>query len=263
VPAGTLLRAAVANNAAWCDAVCRSHGHPGEFTARTWLSPGHDLPFYPNAITLSPAAAAADTQAARDPDRAYGVKDSFARLDLAPAGLAPLFDADWIAWDPAPDKRPSAEGLRWQAVSDAAELARWEAAWAGDGDVAGLFRPALLADPGSAFLGCYRDGALAGGAIAYTAAGVTGISNIFATRLPGEVLRPGTLSPGTLRPGTLSPGNLWPGALWRSAVLAAAALRPGLPVVGYEHGEDLAAAREAGGQVLGPLRVWTRGLAVP
>jgi hypothetical protein len=46
-------------------------------------------------------------------------------------------------------------------------------------------------------------------------------------------------------------------------VPADAFLRPGLPVVGYEHGEDLTAAREAGGQVLGPLRVWTRGSAVP
>jgi hypothetical protein len=28
VRAETLLRAAVTNNARWCDAVCRSHGHP-------------------------------------------------------------------------------------------------------------------------------------------------------------------------------------------------------------------------------------------
>ena len=206
-----LLRAAVANNAGWCDAVCRSHGYPGEFTARTWISSRHDLPFYPNAITLSPDATAADTRAARDPDRAYAVKDSFALLDLAPEGLAPLFDAEWVAWDPAPQEPPPVAGLRWQAVSGAAELARWEAAWAGDGDAAGLFRPDLLADP------C-------------------------------EVPSPGTLSPATL---------------WRSAVPAVAALRPGLPVVGYEHGEDLAAAREAGGRVIGPLRVWTRGSALP
>jgi hypothetical protein len=258
VRADGLLRAAVANNAGWCDAVCRSHGYPGEFTPRTWISSRHDLPFYPNAITLSPDAATADTQAARDPDRAYGVKDSFACLDLAPAGLAPLFDADWVAWDSvagdpvardwAPEERRPAEGLRWQAVSGAAELARWEAAWAADGDVAGLFRPDLLADPCCAILSCHRDGALAGGAIAYTTDGVTGISNLFTTGLPGEVPWPGTLRPGTF---------------WRSAVLAAAALRPGLPVVGYEHGEDLAAAREAGGRVIGPLRVWTRGSAVP
>jgi hypothetical protein len=251
VPAGTLLRAAVANNASWCDAVCRSHGYPGEFTARTWLSPRHELPFYPNAITLDPDATAADTQAAQYPDRAYGVKDSFARLDLAPAGLTPLFDAGWIAWDPVPDEQPSAEGLCWQAVSDAAELARWETAWAADGNVAGLFRPDLLADPACAILGCYRDGALAGGAIAYTAAGVISVSNVFSTGRPDETLPPGTLKPGPLGPGTL----------WRSTLRAVAALRPGLPVVGYESGEDLAAARDAGGRVLGPLRVWTRGSA--
>jgi hypothetical protein len=212
---------------------------------------------------LRPDATAADTQAARDPGRAYGVKDSFARLDLAPLGLAPLFDAEWIAWDPAPDERPSAEGLRWQAVSDAAGLARWEAAWAGDGDVAGLFRPDLLADPACAILGCYRDGALAGGAIAYTAAGVISMSNVFSAGRPDGTLRPRTLRPRTLRPRTLRPEKLRPEKLWRSAMRAVSALRPGLPVVGYERGEDLAAAREAGGQVLGPLRVWTRGLAVP
>jgi hypothetical protein len=238
VRADSLLRAAVANNAGWCDAVCRSHGYPGEFTARLWTSLRHDLPFYPNAITLSPEATAADTRAARDPKRAYAVKDSFACLDLTPEGLAPLFDADWIAWDPAPEERPPVDGLSWKAVEGAAQLARWEAAWAAGADAAGLFRPDLLADPCCAVLGCYQDGGLAGGAIAYTAAQVTGISNVFKTGLPT-------------------------GMLWRSAVRAVAALRPGLPVVGYERGEDLAAAREAGGRVIGPLRVWTRGSAVP
>jgi hypothetical protein len=61
VRAEVLLPAAVANNAGWCDAVCRSHGYPGELTARVWISPGHDLPFYPNAITMSRQATAADT----------------------------------------------------------------------------------------------------------------------------------------------------------------------------------------------------------
>ena len=44
---------------------------------------------------------------------------------------------------------------------------------------------------------------------------------------------------------------------------AVAALRPGLPIVGYERGEDLAAARRAGFTVLAPLRIWARGSAVP
>ena len=50
--AEALLHAAVINNARWCDAVCRSHGYPGEFTDRIWISARHALPFYPNAISL-------------------------------------------------------------------------------------------------------------------------------------------------------------------------------------------------------------------
>ena len=46
-------------------------------------------------------------------------------------------------------------------------------------------------------------------------------------------------------------------------LLHAAVIRPGLPIVGYERGEDLAAARQAGFTVLGPLRIWARGSAVP
>ena len=241
-----LLRAAVANNAGWCDAVCRSHGYPGEFTARTWISLRHDLPFYPNAITLSPQATAADTQAARDPGRAYAVKDSFARLDLAPEGLAPLFDADWVAWDPAPRERPPADGLRWEAVSDAAELARWEAAWAAAPDAAGLFRPDLLADPCCAVLGCYRDGVLAGGAIAYTAAQVTGISNVFKTGLPGEIAaRAGRCGAAPCVP--------WPrcGPACPSSATRAARTwpRPGRPAAG-------SSGRCASGPAGQPFRSW-------
>jgi hypothetical protein len=52
------------------------------------------------------------------------------------------------------------------------------------------------------------------------------------------------------------------GHLWAGVVRAVASLRPGLPIVGYERGEDLAAARRAGFTVLGSLRVWTRRSAV-
>jgi hypothetical protein len=181
VRAETLLRAAVANNARWCDAVCRSHGRPGTFTERMWVSARHAVPFYPNAITPSPDVTAAETGADRAPSRPYGVKDSFARL----------------------------------------------------------FQPALLDDPRCAVLVGRRSGVLVAGAIAYTAARVTGISNVFKT--------------GPLRASTLRAS-----VLWASALEAVAALRPGLPVVGYEHGEDLVAARQAGCRILGRLRVWTR-----
>jgi hypothetical protein len=232
------LHAAVINNARWCDAVCRSHGYPGEFTGRLWISAGHALPFYPNAITLSPDVTAAEATAGQDPSRPFAIKDSFARLDLAPEGLTPLFDAEWIALRPAPGDPAARDELSWEAVTNPGELARWEAAWADGGNVTGLFRPALLDDPDCAILACRRDGALAGGAIAYSTNGVTGISNVFKSGIAD-------------------------GALWTGAVRAAATLRPSLPVVGYERGEDLAEARRAGCRVVGPLRIWARGSAVP
>ena len=232
--ADPLLHAAVINNARWCDAVCRSHGYPGQFTGRLWTSVRHALPFYPNAITLSPDATAAEATAGQDPSRPFAIKDSFARLDLAPHGLTPLFDATWIAVPtPAGGDDPS-----WDAVTDPGELVRWEAAWAGGGEVIGLFQPALLDDPDCAVLACRRDGAQVGGAIAYTAGGVTGISNVFKSGIADD-------------------------PLWAGAVRAIARVRPGLPIVGYERGEDLAAARQAGFTVLGPLRIWARGSAVP
>ena len=232
--ADPLLHAAVINNARWCDAVCRSHGYPGQFTGRLWTSVRHALPFYPNAITLSPDATVAEVTAGQNPSRPFAIKDSFARLDLAPHGLTPLFDATWIAVPtPAGGDDPS-----WGAVTDRGELVRWEAAWAGGGEVIGLFQPALLDDPDCAVLACRRDGAQVGGAIAYTAGGVTGISNVFKSGIADD-------------------------PLWAGAVRAIARVRPGLPIVGYERGEDLAAARQAGFTVLGPLRIWARGSAVP
>lgn len=229
----TLLGAAVANNALWCDAVCRSHGYPGVFSARLWISAHHDLEFYPNVITLCPQVTAAETAPARDRPGHYAVKDSFARLDLAPDGLTMLFEAEWIARAPAP-AGPGEPGLSWGTVTGADELGLWETAWAqADSPQRPVFRPELLAGPRCIILACRRDGDLVAGIIACTAAGVTGISNLFGAGLPA-------------------------GQLWASAVQAVASLRPHLPIVGYEQGAGLAAARRAGCQTLGPLRVWTR-----
>jgi hypothetical protein len=89
-----LLGAAIANNALWCDAVCRSHGYPGVCSARLWISADHNLALYPNVITLRPDVTAAETAPARNPGRRHAVKDSSARLDLAADGLTLLFEAD-------------------------------------------------------------------------------------------------------------------------------------------------------------------------
>ena len=45
---------------------------------------------------------------------------------------------------------------------------------------------------------------------------------------------------------------------WAGCLLVAASHFPGMPLVGYEHGDDLAAARRHGFEPAGPLRVWIR-----
>jgi hypothetical protein len=49
-------------------------------------------------------------------------------------------------------------------------------------------------------------------------------------------------------PGVPEPG--------RRRVAAVASAFPGVPVVGYEHGDELRTALDHGAEPLGPLRVW-------
>jgi hypothetical protein len=226
-----LLEAAVANNAAWCDAVCRSHGHPGALGSRVWTSPGHRLRFYPNAVTLDPGVTEAEVLAAAPPSGPFAVKDSFARLDLAPAGFRLLAEASWIARDGPPEEPPGG-GLAWSEVTGPGELGEWESAWAGGAGAARVFLPGLLSDPRCTVLACRQEGAVIAGAVVYAAAGAAGISNVFGAGV--------------------APGRLWAG------IRQAAGRWPRLPAVGYEDGASLKAARQAGFRGLGPLRVWAR-----
>jgi hypothetical protein len=233
-----LLGAAVANNAFWCDAVCRSHGFPGTFDPRLWRSTRHRLRLYPNAITLRPEVTAPEVLPAVSASQPCGVKDSFARLDLAPAGFRLIVEANWIVSDDGPDAPPD-DGLSWDEVTAPGELSAWETAWAdgGNGDDP-VFRVGLLADPRCAILTSRRDDAIIAGAIVYAAGGAAGISNVFGI-------------------------GLAPDRLWVSVRSAAARLWPHLPLVGWEGGAGLEAARQAGFHTVGPLYVWTRPAPAP
>jgi hypothetical protein len=233
-----LLGSAVANNASWCEAVCRSHGFSGAFSSRLWTSARHRLRLYPNAITLRPEVTVPEVLAVMSPSQPFAVKDSFARLDLAPAGFRLLAEASWIAGDSGPGGPPD-DGLSWDTVTSPGELSDWETAWEGDDSGDGpVFLPSLLTDPRCALLACRQEGAIIAGAIVYTADGAAGISNLFSAGLPLD--------------------RLWAGI--RSAV---AGLQPHLPVVGYEEGASLEAAGQAGFLVLGTLRVWARSSPAP
>lgn len=239
IVAGRQAALCAANNAGWCDAVGRAHGLPGEFHPALWLNRAAMPPYYPNAVTLTPDETAAQLTAigglaATQP--ALAVKDSFATLDLRPLGFDVLFEATWL-WREADAPLPAGRALDWSAVAGADGLAYWEAAWAGrDAPPAGaerIFRPPLLAEPGVTFLAGTRGGRIVAVAVANQTGAVVGLSNVFTP--DGDAA-----------------------AVYAEAVAFAGRLFPGRALVGYERGDDLAAALRAGFAPVGLLRVWAR-----
>ncbi|MEV6952474.1 hypothetical protein [Streptomyces sp. NPDC051183] len=235
-----LLLAAARNNAEWCDAVCRGHALRPEFAPDAWTSARRTPPYYPDAVSLTRDASADALVAAVDTGSpGCSVKDSFATLDLAPAGFEVLFEAQWIH-RPALAGGGAAAGagpvaatdsrLEWSEVASAEELEAWEAAWDGE-ESTGLFRPSLLGED-IVFLAGRAGGRIVAGAVANTGGGVVGVSNLFAL------------------------DDADTDAAWAGALAGVAARWPELPVVGYESGDDLDAAVRAGFAPLGPLRVW-------
>ena len=232
------VAAAAFNNARWCDAVCRAHGHPGELTDALWLNRAEVPPFYPNVVTLTPEGGARQLEVISElelPGR-WAIKDSFATLDLAPLGFEELFSAQWIQFSSERMAPTTASGARWVQVRDTAALAAWEAAWRGQQGPApthAVFRPGLLEDAGVGIFAAYHEDTLVAGAIAYRAEGVVSLSNTFFAGSRARVLRAELL------------GQL----------LAAF---PGLPLVGYERGDELAAWCALGFEPIGPLGVWLK-----
>ncbi|GAA1672786.1 hypothetical protein GCM10009830_18740 [Glycomyces endophyticus] len=222
------ISAAARDNAEWCDAVCASHGRAGEFRTDAWTAAVRTPPYYPDAVTLAPGADAAALVARIDSGAGASVKDSFADLDLAPYGFEVLFEARWIRRPAGPP--PAAPA--WNRAEDPDALRAWATAWDGGEGNADLFRPRLLDHPGVSVVAGTREGDVAAGAVLTRGGGVVGVSNVFAADGAG--------------------------AGWPVALAAAHALFPGVPLVGYEHGDDLDAALRHGFAPLGPLRVWLR-----
>ncbi|MFJ4282817.1 hypothetical protein [Streptomyces massasporeus] len=217
--------------------MCRAHGVASEFGADAWVAAVRTPLYYPDAVTLAPDVDSYALTARIDTaSPGASVKDSFADLELAAAGFRVLFDAQWVH-RPAGAPIPPSD-LAWDVVGDSDTLRAWSLAWddgAGDAD---LFRPGLLADP-ETFVILARpahgsDDRVVAGAVATRSEHVVGVSNLFG-REDG------------------------PDAVWPAVLHALAHLFPTLPVVGYEHGDDLTVALRHGFEPIGPLRVWTDG----
>jgi len=237
------VRQAAHNNACWCDTICRAHNAPGEFHAAFWINHGTVPPHIPHLITLGRAEHTRDQLAAirsladNQPERSLAVKDAFQRLQLTRFGFSVLFQATWIIRPPEiPVPVDSAERLKWSIVQDGSELADWELAWRASAQNAAtlhsrVFVPSLLEEADVHFLAGRSDGAVIAAAALNRSGDVVGISNVCS--------------------GVTGMGPLFPGC-----VRVAQQLYPGLAIVGYERGADLAAAEQVGFRRLRDLTVW-------
>jgi hypothetical protein len=208
--------------------MCRSHGLVGAFGAEAWAAPERTPLYYPDAVALVPSADPSALVALVDAEApGASVKDSFADVDLSGFGFAVLFEAQWM--HRAPGAAATGTGLTWRLAKLPDLLRAWAVAWDGGEGNAELFGPGLLADRSVCVIsGVAADGRVVAGAVVNRSDAVVGVSNVF-----GDA-----------------------DAAWPLVLEAVDRLFPGLPVVGYEHGDDLDAAMRHGFEPIGPLRVW-------
>ena len=239
----TRVAIAAMDNARWCHRVCAVNGIATRFDADAWTSPIRTPEMYPDAVTLRSDVAPGDLLARIDPAAGASVKDSFAALDLTAAGFDILFDATWIARAPRRTTGATAAaeptGRRWETVVGPDELLAWSRVHG----AGATFGPALLDDPAVTILaGRDEDGRLWAGAIATAFDAAVGISNVFAVPAePADDDDPVAFA-----------------TAFQGATTAIAARHPDRLIVGYEAGDSVMAARAAGFEAIGPLRVWLR-----
>ena len=219
--------AAVENNARWCDIVCRSHGLPTAMSEPLWVAPEGSPPLYPDAVTLVPGVPADVVLNEIENRPGCSVKDSFADVDLGGLGFIELFEAHWLFRQPAGEQARTR--LRWDTVTTEVELEQWVSS----ADLEGIVRPELLGDVTVRVLAARDDRGITAGAIAYRTGRTVGLSNVFTSGISAD-------------------------AAWADLPAAVENLFGALPIVGYEHGDELTIALARGFQVTAPLRVWLK-----
>jgi hypothetical protein len=191
---------------------------PPYYAALTVLSPGH-----------APEIDAELARLARQFGGEVGFKDSFCEFPPGRPDLQLLFEASWIHHPPM-----TADAEGWTRLRRAEELQAWESAWKGGGSPTEtvMFDPVLLERADFAFFAKWQGGVIVAGCIGNLSEDCVGLSNLFSTGV-GEMV-------------------------FAEAARAVGSLNPGLPIVGYSHGPELAEAVAAGFAPVAPLRVFLK-----
>lgn len=217
---------AARNNADWYAMMFDVHGLRYRRSEIAFLALDTPPPYHSWMTTLDPTAQRPllelISQHLERPG--FGLKDAFHCLELRAHGLTEHFCATWI-WA---DTLQPASTTGWTRITSANDLLRWEAAWKDGGSPSDQrqFPAAILGRPEVHIWGRNSADGFDAGAVANLSSDCVGLSNCFGR-----------------------------GAFPAAATLCAE-LAQGLPVVGYERGDDLSVALDAGFEATGLLRIW-------
>jgi hypothetical protein len=214
---------AARNNARWCNAVCFAHGKAGRFLEHMWVSAEPVPRFYPNAVTLS----GGDAEVAEQRQTVRILQKSNLPGRWAVKDSFRSLDIARLGFEVLLEANwiRLAHG---QAARPSSGLA-WQRARSGGAD----FPQGLFSDENFVLLQGRRAGEVVAGGSLYRAEKVVGLTNVVAEAEDAA-------------------------AVWRDLAALAAEAFPGLPLVGYESGDELTAAHKAGFEIGDPLRVWVK-----
>jgi hypothetical protein len=221
------LRSAVDASIGWYEDICTLHGVGSILVDGVWSALDTPPPLHSDAVVVEPAVTADQVLVRLNGREHCGVKDSFTTMDLAGEGMDLLFSATWIHRRSG-QREERAAPTGWSAVTDASGLAEWT----GQHDTGDVLLPPLLRRGHFRILARRVDGRIVTGAIARLGSGVVDVSNVHA--VPGQSVD------------------------WAELADVVGASFPGRPMVGYERGDELAAALDGGFVPVGELRVWVR-----
>lgn len=184
MPDSALLQAAIEDNIAWCSAICASHRSVEQNSQSTWVNLTASPSYYPNIITRRPDATSEVIQLVTKIRQngisgSWGIKDSFADLDLAALGFSMAIEGQWFADEPSSRQELAADA--WEIARRPEDLSLWEKAWSGNTEDR-IFKDSLLADPRIRFWLLRRQGEIAAGCISFESVGAMGLSNWFSRR---------------------------------------------------------------------------------
>lgn len=198
------------------------HDVPAVLSDGVFRALAHPPPFHSTALTVEPGLTGDLLRRLILEGPLPGVADNFCDQDLSDVGLTVLFSATWL-------HRPAAVATMppgWGRVSSRAALTVWNAA----GDTTGVLLPAVLYRATYAVLEQRDADGVVAGCVARLGSGHVYLSNVHA-----------------------APGHRCD---WDQVVDAVTATFPDRPILGYEHGGDLACARDVGFEAIGDKRVW-------